>query len=235
MWDGSSYDPSHIYGEAMRIIALSDLHGKWRSITSLPEGDVLVLAGDILSNYSDFKQSDAVLQCQELPLFDEWIKQFNFKHKLVIAGNHDWMFHLIPAKALKIENFTYLQDSAVIIDGVKFYGYPWVPEFCGWAFMHPRRGKKLKATIDIIDRNTNVLISHGPPHGILDSSPITNGPVGCELLRDKVLSLPELKACVFGHVHGGNGSVVINFTKFENVSYVSEKYEPINKPRIIDL
>jgi len=33
-----------------------------------------------------------------------------------------------------LTNCTYLEDSECVVDGVRIYGAPWQPEFCGWAF-----------------------------------------------------------------------------------------------------
>ena len=38
----------------------------------------------------------------------------------------------------ELTNCIYLQDSSVTICGLKIYGTPWQPEFCGWAFNLPR-------------------------------------------------------------------------------------------------
>ena len=38
----------------------------------------------------------------------------------------------------ELTNCIYLQDSSVEIYGLKIYGTPWQPEFCGWAFNLPR-------------------------------------------------------------------------------------------------
>ena len=38
----------------------------------------------------------------------------------------------------ELTNCIYLQDSTTQIYGLKIYGTPWQPEFCGWAFNLPR-------------------------------------------------------------------------------------------------
>jgi hypothetical protein len=49
----------------------------------------------------------------------------------VIAGNHDWCFAREPHAAIEIlgEGVVYLQDSEASIDGVRFWGSTWQPEF----------------------------------------------------------------------------------------------------------
>ena len=38
----------------------------------------------------------------------------------------------------ELTNCIYLEDSSIQIYGLKIYGTPWQPEFCGWAFNLPR-------------------------------------------------------------------------------------------------
>jgi hypothetical protein len=54
--------------------------------------------------------------------------------------------------------------------------------------------------------------------------------VGCELLRERVAELPNLKAHIFGHIHAGYGFM----DRFYNVSVCNESYEPKNQPIVIE-
>ena len=85
------------------------------------------------------------------------------------------------------------------IDGVKFWGSPWQPAFYDWAFNVPR-GRQLAEMWALIPDDTDVLITHTPPYGILDQ--VENGElVGCEDLREALLRVKP-KLHVFGHIHG---------------------------------
>ena len=88
--------------------------------------------------------------------------------KIVIAGNHDFCFERDPRHCVRLlTNAVYLQDSAVVVRGLKFCGSPWQPWFCDWAF-NLRRGQPLREKWDLIPSDTDVLITHGPPQGIND-------------------------------------------------------------------
>ncbi len=56
-----------------------------------------------------------------------------------------------------------------MIEGLKFYGSPWQPTFHNWAF-NLDRGEEIKKVWDKIPNDTDVLITHGPPFGILDKT-----------------------------------------------------------------
>jgi len=112
-----------------------------------------------------------------------------------------------PAKKLGglLKNATcYLENSGVEIDGVKFWGSPWQPEFFNWAFNLPR-GRRLAEIWALIPDDTEVLITHTPPYGILDR--VDSGEhVGCEDLR-RALQRVKPKVHVFGHIHEDRGVV----------------------------
>lgn len=208
----------------MKIVAISDTHTMHRGI-DIPDGDVLIHAGDITGRGSFHQIID----------FCTWLEQLPHKHKIVIAGNHDWCFvnkgREMSAGAIS-ESATYLEDSEIVIDGIKFYGSPWQPEFCDWAFNLPR-GKALAEKWRMIPDDTDVLITHGPPQHILDYCP--DGNVGCADLRVRVLRMPNLKYHIFGHIHESYGTEVRGQTTFVNASVCTGAYKPINPPIVIDI
>jgi hypothetical protein len=63
----------------------------------------------------------------------------------------------------------YLENDGITIDGVSFWGSPYTPEFMNWAFMYPRSGAG-KRIWDLIPSPLDVLITHGPPRGILEKA-----------------------------------------------------------------
>ena len=108
----------------MRLVLISDTHGQHDQLR-IPDGDVFVHAGD-MSNMGE---------PAEIREFAEWLYAQPHKHKVVIAGNHDFLFEDEPAKArAMLKGCAYLQDSAVTIGGLRFYGSPYTPRFFDWAF-----------------------------------------------------------------------------------------------------
>jgi predicted phosphohydrolase len=155
------------------------------------------------------------------------------RHKVLIAGNHDWAFAREPARARALLGaIRYLQDDAVTLDGVRFWGSPWQPEFCGWAFNLPR-GPMLAARWARIPADTDVLVTHCPPHRIADRT-FDGCHAGCEALRARVAEL-GLSCHVFGHIHEGYGTERHAGTIFVNASSCDLGYRPTNPPVVLDL
>ena len=221
----------------LKIIALSDTHTFHRKVT-VPDGDVLVYAGDLMgSGYRHDEVKD----------FAKWWNNLPHANKILVAGNHDRMFQGNLDYCLdKFSGTTYLQDSEVVIDGVKFYGSPWQPEFYNWAFNVPR-GTEIKKYWDKIPDDVDCLITHGPPYGILDQiisdnhiwrSDILVHPtehLGCEELDKQVAERIKPKVHIFGHIHGGYGYYKNKVTRFYNVSICDERYFPVNPVTVIEV
>jgi Icc-related predicted phosphoesterase len=236
----------------LKIVALSDTHTYHRDVI-LPEGDVLVFAGDLMS--SGYKHS-------EIKDFADWWDSLKFPYKILVAGNHDRMFESNETYCLSKfnSNTHYLRDAVVTIDGVKFWGSPVQPWFYDWAF-NVHRGASIKKYWDMIPNDTDVLITHGPPYGYGDQSwpePVqyNNSRVlrpasehfGCEELI-KAVERIKPKVHIFGHIHGGYGksglteyeqkSLMLPYngipTKFYNVAICDEQYNPVNPATVIDI
>lgn len=98
----------------MKIVAISDTHERHKLIT-LPEGDVLVHAGDITKNGS----------VEAIRDFARWMQDAPHKSKIVIAGNHDFCFEnenaAVVEKILADHGICYLFDSGVSVGGIKFW------------------------------------------------------------------------------------------------------------------
>jgi predicted phosphohydrolase len=209
----------------MRLVFISDTHTH-RGL-ALPAGDVLVHAGDSTSTGT----------LPEVAAFLEWFSAQPHPHKIFIAGNHDWLFArekgLAGMLIAEHPGIRYLQDAGCEIDGVRFWGSPWQPAFCDWAFNLPRRGDALREAWGRIPPGTDVLITHGPPHGILDR--VRGGePLGCEELRARVeVVKPRIHA--FGHIHDAYGVALAGTRVFVNASTCDEAYRPVNRPIVVDV
>lgn len=212
----------------MRLVVISDTHGLHRRVDELPKGDVLVHAGDFMNSGYDV---------EDIISFNRWLGEQAFQHRIVIAGNHDRYFETSPqlARAM-LPNATYLENSEVTIDGITFWGSPYTPEFLNWAFMYPR-GAAAQRYWDMIPAKLDVLITHGPPFGILDQTGPGEAHLGCEELLS-VVEQKKPRVHIFGHIHGGAGTFQSEFTRFVNAAYLNERYKPLapaGQIRIIDL
>lgn len=210
-----------------KIVCLSDTHNCNEQI-AVPDGDVLIHAGDATIRGTE----------HEVEEFLAWFSSLPHKYKIFVAGNHDWLYETNNRYARLLTasfNIKYLQDSSTIIEGLKIYGSPWQPRFYDWAF-NLNRGAELAEKWKLIPDDTDILITHGPPHGILDEVPrkffVEN--TGCEELRKKVEEIrPKLH--IFGHIHCGYGQTEKFGVKYVNASNCDESYEPTQSPIVIDL
>jgi Icc-related predicted phosphoesterase len=208
----------------MKVVVISDTHTFEGAIT-IPDGDVLIHAGDATIAGTP----------QEVSAFGKWLDGQPHKHKIAIAGNHDWLFEKNPEQArylIQFEGVHYLQDSSIEIDGVKFYGSPWQPWFNDWAFNLPR-GVEIKHKWNLIPK-CDVLITHGPPWGTLDTVRPNSQHLGCEDLAEAVRRTRP-KIHIFGHIHGGYGQHETRHTRFINASICDEAYHPVNAPIVFEL
>lgn len=197
----------------MRLLHLSDTHSKHRSLQNLPNADVIIHSGDASFSGSE----DEVLD------FLNWFCDLDYPHKIFVAGNHDDCLYGEQIEGLP-DNFHYLCHSGVEIEGVHFWG---VPLFVEDALKEGRTKKLLK----LIPDNTNVLISHSPPYGILDFD--DNIHYGCDNLLERIKQLNP-RFHLFGHIHANYGIKKIDETTFVNSAIMNEEYKFINKPRLLE-
>lgn len=209
----------------MRLVLLSDTHEKHQQV-QVPDGDILIHAGDLTMQ----GKSNAIAAA------GEWLRSLPHQYKIVIAGNHDLLFEKrsFAAKAVLGRGIIYLEDSGVNINGINFWGSPVTPRFCDWAF-NVNRGAAIRQYWNQIPENTDVLITHGPPQGILDEVKTAYGVEhhGCEELWMAVGRVHP-KIHVFGHIHEGYGRVTQGQTQFINASVVDTNYQVVNPVQIID-
>ncbi len=223
----------------MIVDCVSDLHGFY---PKLEGGDLLIIAGDLTARDTEMQHLE----------FATWLAMQPYRHKVLIAGNHD--NHLImlsrPASAPK---FDYLLDSGCEFDGLKIWGSPWTKTFPG---MNP----KCKAfTVDteealadkwaMIPDDTDILVTHSPMWGTHDlvvryMDDFTDQKaehLGSGSLAEWIANhINSLKLHVCGHCHEGYALHDIRQDRamkgmpdtcvMVNASYVDARYRPVNKP-----
>ena len=218
----------------MKITFISDTHTRQGQIpySDLPGGDLLIHAGDIMnSGYNKNDIFDFLHWYDSIPGYDK---------KVFIAGNHDRMFENDPEEVKEIlkqyPNIIYLQDESYEIydletdKSIKLYGSPWQPEFYSWAFNLQRNSLQLSGKWEAIPDDTDILITHGPAWGSVDTvagRPWDN--LGCELLAERIQRFrPKIHVC--GHIHSGYDIDTIDNIHYINASVLDEQYEYTQKP-----
>jgi Icc-related predicted phosphoesterase len=222
----------------VRFVCLSDTHNLTKNMV-VPPGDVLLHSGD----FSSMGNKSEIID------FNLFLSRLPHRNKLIIAGNHDLTFDLENFESLKrnfqnlrnldapvikslLKDCIYLEDSFFNVAGYKIYGSPWTPTFFNWGF-NLDRGEPIAAKWELIPRDTDILMTHGPPLGYLDVC--SDGfSAGCSDLLNKVLDIKPL-VHLFGHIHEGYGVGYNDHTAFINASNCTLRYVPKNPPLVFDL
>jgi Icc-related predicted phosphoesterase len=207
----------------MKFVFVADTHNHFPVI---PDGDCVVHAGDACNGGT----------LTELVTFINLFGALEHPHKIYVPGNHDNIVQEQPALVRRIcedAGVTLLIDRGIRINGLYIYGTPWVPIYGDYAYMIEEE--------DLIERffhipgGLDLLITHGPPWGILDQTAHDFKLVaaGCLALRDRVLAAKP-KVHVFGHIHPGYGQKQIGETVFINAA-CNPGWTPRNLPVEVEL
>lgn len=205
----------------MRLVLLSDTHMTHGRIV-VPDGDVLVHAGDSTKR-------GTLAQLREVASF---LRELPHAHKIIIAGNHDFGLQEDPELGGELFGSAYLCDAEADAGGLRVWGSPWQPWFYDWAFNLPR-GEALRAKWELIPSGIDVLVTHGPPMGVLDRT-VVGEDVGCEELRDAI-AIVKPRLHVFGHIHEAYGARRVGETLCVNASNCTLAYQPDNPPIVVEL
>lgn len=189
---------------AVSVVCISDTHN---SQCVLPDGDILIHAGDLTQSGS----------AEELQRTLSWLHEQKHAVKIVIAGNHDLLLDAsrdkqggVSAAAraqLEWGDIVYLEDGATTVTcpngrRLNVYGSPRSPRQGNWGFQYARDDD---VWANSVPENTDILVTHGPPRAHLDLTRL-----GCQhLLRELWRVHPLLH--VFGHIHAGHGQESLQF------------------------
>jgi len=216
------------YEKRLRVGCISDTHGKHRDLRIPLDIDVLIHSGD-------FTQNGKISELQD---FVTWLNQQAVPCKIIVPGNHDTLLDRSLCRSAEDKNnqrramellksasdTTILLNQSCTVKGVNFFGSP-------TSIKHPilgvfRRGFQCprEETWRIwanMPKDTDVLITHGPPGGYLDH-PLLFGIGGrgdYELTKSIERIRPQFH--VFGHYHECYGVKQTASTTFINAASVS--------------
>lgn len=223
-----------------KIVCISDTHNFHHDV-DVPDGDVLIHAGD-------FTLTGTLGEVVE---FNEWLGTLDHPYKIIIAGNHDRCLGENGTLGLKMfTNGIYLERSGKEIEGIKFWGAPMTPAFNGMRgglTFYTNTNKEAKGVWRGMPKKLDVLITHGPPFGILDGvekygygetfrvGEPTVEHCGDGMLASKVIA-NKPKYHIFGHIHEGYGRFTADYgTKFINCSVVNGAYNMVHKPIVFEI
>jgi Icc-related predicted phosphoesterase len=219
---------------------ISDTHCKHGYLDIHPPEDVdmVIHAGDA-STTRDLSFNEA-----EFREFLAWFSSLPYQYKVFVPGNHDTSFEAGMHKGQIPDDVHILVDETIVLGGLKIFGSPYTPAFGhGWAYNHSIQ-KSFKR-YRLIEEDTDIVITHGPPKGILD---ITNSHgiyyerTGDKHLLNRILEVkPQLH--IFGHLHDEdnvyNSGVFYNEslarTKFVNASVLNLRHKFYSNGHLIEI
>lgn len=219
---------------SLSITAIGCLHGHY---PKLEGGDLLIVTGDLTARHTPKEWID----------FSIWLNNKKYQKIVFIAGNHDTMIEEWDKEQNETgykgpvsdpnDRIEYLCNSGTEFEGLKIWGTPHSLYFNGvnekcTAFMG--RESQLKESYDLIPEGVDILISHSPPHGILDQNTWEENCGSIELRNAMMRVKPKYLICSHIHEQGGK-EIDLVMTKVINCSHVDENYRPIHKPMRIVL
>ena len=181
----------------MKIWHISDTH-TYHGLLEVPKDiDMIIFSGDCSNPRDPYKNREEVLD------FIEWFKSLDVTHKIFCAGNHDSSIerNFITQGDFLEAGITYLENDWIEIEGLKIFGSPQTPTFGNWSFMKSR--DKMHNHWKHIPDDADIIVTHGPPKGILDISYDRNNNLercGDSALLKRVLAIKPKLVC-FGHIH----------------------------------
>lgn len=225
----------------MRLLLLSDLHGSLPVLPPQKEWDLCLIAGDICpdltSRYMVERHERAILQARWMnTTFDPWLPILSF----FTWGNHDRVGVEFPHLLTRKLQNRIMVDRLLHVGGddLSIWFSPWSNSF-GWTQAFMKEPHLLAAHYDLIPKGTDVIVSHAPPYGILDTvAPGAKHLGSRELLLAIDYVRPKVVVC--GHIHGGYGRGELfmpdgEIVEVRNVSHMTEQYAPLNRPIIVEV
>mmetsp|Transcript_16076 Transcript_16076/g.19526 ORF Transcript_16076/g.19526 Transcript_16076/m.19526 type:complete len:273 (+) Transcript_16076:152-970(+) len=202
----------------IRLVFISDIHSTMNSLdeTNVPDGDVLIIAGDLAMTSIRFSDGYCYRHYSE---FNKWLERLPHSEKLIIGGNHDGYLEKIGVEEARklLSAGTYLEDSGVELFGLKFWGSP-----VSWGSSPNRAFQSDPESRLAKIEKCDVLITHEP------CSHYT--PELCAVVEDM-----KPMVHVAGHVHYLYGSQYKDGTMYINASSLDNKYSPINLTQVMDI
>ena len=223
----------------MRIWFISDSHEQHHKLVVPPFCDAVICCGDEANSHEPWRNAGPS------QVFFNWFRELPIPQKFFVPGNHSTAFHegLVETPGVKC-----LTHGLACIDGftppVTLFGSPWTPSMPrGRRWPYTRKRNTMEVVWSEVPY-AQILVTHGPPKGIMDLTYDTIGSkqlvhVGCKSLANLVEKMrPEIHA--FGHTHDeagcpNRGVFVRDGIKYVNCSCVNLRGKLVGNGEVIDL
>ena len=206
--------------------------------------NILIHAGD-MTNRGSYSELDNIAK---------WFVSNNYDYTFLISGNMDGIgldsnsqygrtdknkidgHKLFNSYSNNKNHIYYLENESYYIKeiGLNIYGSPYTLQFVGGFQIYS--DKQSDEIWKKIPENTDILITHGPPYKILDST--SHGAnVGDKILKRHVEQRIKAKYMIFGHVHESFGKYydATSHVTYANVAQYNYQYRKEVKPFVFDI
>lgn len=207
----------------MKAWFFSDTHENHKDL-SVPHVDIAFFCGDEANHMNPHLNEFAARG------FFEWFNRLPVQHKIYIPGNHSTAFEQGLIDLLQYPSVNFLVHGSMVIEGLKIFGSPYTPEF-GRSQAYMKDRGHMDAIWSHIPEDADIVITHGPPKGVMDLARDHKGnkqvEAGCASLRNRIKQVaPAVHA--FGHIHDepgikNFGRLVKDGTTYINCACTSEQ------------
>jgi Icc-related predicted phosphoesterase len=217
-----------------RVMVISDTHEHSLDGTTMPQVDVLLHTGD-LTNFGEMealRESVKMLGTIEAELklviagnhdisLDATPRVENMSDE-EYAKYHEAALEIMTGPSAKKAGITYVQEGTytfTLSNGatLRVYASPYTAGSGGWAFPYEpledrfndaKQTNQTSIAKNPISSGVDIVMTHGPPHSILDQVDGQN--LGCPNLLHAVSRTRPLMHC-FGHIHEGHGANIVTW------------------------
>lgn len=201
----------------MRCWFISDTHTHHRLLRVPANIDIVVHCGDESESGNEWFNEP------EARDFFDWYSELDIPRKIFVPGNHSTAMEKGLIQPYEYPKIHFLIHSQVEFQGLTFFGTPFTPKFFNWAYMRPR--SELDSVWQTIPDGVHILITHGPPKGLLDVTldMDTREPVhvGSKSLTRHVTQRIKPLLHAFGHIHDERGIKNFGLQHEANITFVN--------------
>ena len=216
----------------LRIGCIADLHGH---LPPIPDCDLLVVAGDLGPPAPGYLNAWPPADDWLTGEFADWLRT-SPSPVVGCLGNHDRVGEVRP-KLLADLPWVLLHDSGATVAGLRCWGSPWTlgdgnRAFTGGEHRLARAFAKIPVGVDL-------LLTHGPPAGVLDGRGHSGTVRGSTALADRLLDVPP-RLHVHGHMHGDGGrthrsAAADGGTLSVNAAAADNRYRAVRGVQVVEL
>lgn len=200
----------------MKAWHITDTHGQHESLTLPDNIDIIIHTGDCSNTKNPTKNYKEVMD------FINWYGNLP-GIKLFVPGNHDTSIehNLVLREDFAAAGINLLINQTIELFGINFYGSPYTPTFgSNWSYNKSRN--TIGRLWENIPLDTHIILTHGPPKGILDITEDFNRNLefcGDGALLKRILKLPNITHHLFGHIHSYKNCINHGTRSYNNILF----------------